>query len=273
MTEKEQLSLLCAEYVLGTLEGKERERLDAQIASGDPAVLTALAEAQSVVAQLGVLADAQAPPESLRARLLAEAAHTPRRGDVLEMPAPLPEPAWFRIPALGWAAAAAMLVLSLYMAWQARELQRQMETLQADLRRETERAVALHQERKRVEQTIAILSDPGAREFSLKAAGAVAGQPAVVTARWKEGTGIVVTAEKLMAPSPGRALQLWVVPKRGDPIPAGVFRPDRSGRGVLLSLEAAPHKITEAAALAITEEPIGGSPKPTTQPIWVAAVP
>jgi len=273
VTEKEQLSVLCAEYVLGTLEGKERARLEGRIASGDPEVLGALAEAQGVVAQLGVLADEQAPPDSLKNRLMAEVARTRQRGDVLEMPAPPPRRPLFQIPAFGWAAVAAMLILSVYIAWQSRELNQQMQTLQADLRREASRNSDLQKEREQFEQTLAILSDPSAREFSLKPAGAAVGQPALVTAKWKEGAGIVLTAAKLPAPAPGRALQLWVVPKRGDPIPAGVFRPDASGRGVLLSVEAAAHKMADAAALALTEEPAGGSPKPTTQPTWVAALP
>ena len=91
-----------------------------------------------------------------------------------------------------------------------------------------------------------------------------------VRAYWNESLGLALTGSELPALSSERNYQLWVVPKQGSPISAGVFQPDAAGTVLLLSTPEA--TLAESAALAITEEPAGGSPQPTTTPIWVASV-
>jgi anti-sigma-K factor RskA len=62
-------------------------------------------------------------------------------------------------------------------------------------------------------------------------------------------------------------LQLWMVPKKGQPMSVGIFRPDGAGHVMLVAAPGEP--ITEIAALAISEEPAGGSARPTSAPVWV----
>jgi anti-sigma-K factor RskA len=62
-------------------------------------------------------------------------------------------------------------------------------------------------------------------------------------------------------------LQLWMVPKKGAPMSVGIFRPDAAGHVMLVAATGEP--ITEIAALAISEEPAGGSAQPTSPPVWV----
>jgi anti-sigma-K factor RskA len=68
-------------------------------------------------------------------------------------------------------------------------------------------------------------------------------------------------------------LQLWLIPKAagGKPIPSFVVRPDVDGKFDLLVANP-PELMAATKALAITEEPEGGSPQPTTAPKWVGGV-
>jgi anti-sigma-K factor RskA len=63
-----------------------------------------------------------------------------------------------------------------------------------------------------------------------------------------------------------------MVPKtgKGAPISAGVYMPDANG-GVLTVAPPASN-MADIAALAVTEEPMGGSPQPTSKPMWVGAL-
>ena len=62
-------------------------------------------------------------------------------------------------------------------------------------------------------------------------------------------------------PARGRTYQLWLVPASGDPVPS-VLLPDGDTVAYV-------ERMGEPAALALTSEPAGGSPAPTTQPLAV----
>jgi anti-sigma-K factor RskA len=66
---------------------------------------------------------------------------------------------------------------------------------------------------------------------------------------------------------------LWLIPKApgAKPEPSLTVRPDADGKFELLVANP-PDSSGGTKALAITEEPEGGSPQPTTTPIWVGAV-
>jgi anti-sigma-K factor RskA len=66
---------------------------------------------------------------------------------------------------------------------------------------------------------------------------------------------------------------LWLIPKAqgGKPIPSLTLRPDADGKFVLLVANP-PELMAATKALAITEEPEGGSAQPTTTPRWVGGV-
>ena len=70
------------------------------------------------------------------------------------------------------------------------------------------------------------------------------------------------------APS-GRTYQLWLVTRQSQKISAGTFNTDANGRVVVQATYAlAP---ADLAAIAITEEPTGGSPQPTGDILIVGA--
>jgi anti-sigma factor RsiW len=104
------------------------------------------------------------------------------------------------------------------------------------------------------EQYAAARRDPDRRTVALRTTAGVTSARAVVL---PDGTGYLDAAD-LGAPAPGRDLQLWSITRDG-PVSAGLVRgPDGIER-----FQAAPG----ATALAVTNEPRGGSRAPTGMPI------
>ncbi len=81
-----------------------------------------------------------------------------------------------------------------------------------------------------------------------------------------EGDRAVLVVENMPPVPEDRTLQIWVI--EGDvPKPSGLFDPD----GDMIAT-AITSSIEKADAVAVTVEPEGGSPKPTTDPVLVAKV-
>lgn len=170
------------------------------------------------------------------------------------------------VPVWVWAAAAAaLLFFSFFNVRQMQQLQGELAELSRAAEVQRRRAAELEKERREYEQILAILAAPEARRVRLK--GTPANLPEL-RAYWSEGQGIVVVGRRLPLPRADRAYQLWIVPKKGSPVSAGVFRPGSAGE--ITHLAVAATGIAQAAALAVTEEPAGGSSQPTSTPIWFA---
>jgi anti-sigma-K factor RskA len=74
-------------------------------------------------------------------------------------------------------------------------------------------------------------------------------------------------------PSPHHVLQLWFIPKAPGkmPMPSMMVRPDANGKFVLL-VSNPPESMDATKALAISEEPEGGSPRPNNPPRYSGGV-
>lgn len=258
--ERERLQSLAMEYALGTLEGVEREELVDLIEIRDPAALEAIAQARETVAALGLSAPEAFPSADVKQSLLARIEE--EETQTVLTPAPR-RPGWRE--ALAWAMAAAMLTFALVSRRQVKDLR----TVTADLNTRQEALLAQRDElletRDQFDRILEILSAPETRAVSLD--GDLRPR---VHAYWNESLGLVLAGADLPVPADDRTLQLWIVPKEGAPVSVDVFRPDPQGAALLVAQAATP--ITEAAALAISDEPAGGSPQPTTTPVWVGPV-
>ncbi len=82
--------------------------------------------------------------------------------------------------------------------------------------------------------------------------------------------GVLLVAANLPALEAGRAYAMWVVPKVGGPRPMGLFKPLADGSAI--HLQAGAVNLDEAAAVALSVEPDGGSPAPTTTPFLITPV-
>ena len=74
-------------------------------------------------------------------------------------------------------------------------------------------------------------------------------------------------AHRVPMPKSGRTYQLWLVTPSAK-INAGTFMPKPNGEVMMRATYAMPKD--SLAAVAVTDEPMGGSPQPTTAPMMVA---
>ena len=174
------------------------------------------------------------------------------------------------IPMWLWAGLAALLIVSVYSTWEARKMQQDV----ADM---NQRAAAELKERKQLEDelTVAkheawILTDPSSKKIMIMPSDK---SMPMVEAMWHPKMGIYVTAQQMPMPKNNKVLQLWLIPKTpgAKPMPSHVFWPDANGK-IGEMVDNPPEDMAETKALAITEEPRGGSPQPTSTPMWVGGV-
>jgi hypothetical protein len=176
-------------------------------------------------------------------------------------------PRRYRLPFWLWTGLAVLGVLSLYMGWQAQRLRRDLAQFQMQSAAVLQERAELAKEFADARQSAAILNDPASRQISLWPQQQKDGPP--LRAYWHPRLGLVVAGAHVPAPAPGHTLQVWLLQQAPDqrPFSAGLLRPQLDGELVLL-LATPPGSLAGTRALAITEEPAGGSPQPTSPPRW-----
>jgi anti-sigma-K factor RskA len=270
-------------YALGALDPPERAALEAHLATGCAECAKAVAEARWLVSQLAYLAPEASTSDMLKGRLIqtvrSEAkpkSSSPVSTGTTKTPSGIPY--WLS------AGVAALLLLTLYFAWDSRRLKQELRASEERNQRneqmvastQEERAAsrqqlaAMQEQMARMHRETAILTDPSSVKITLAAQKIQAPQ---MVAMWHAKYGIVLTGQKVPMPSGNRVLQLWLIPKApgGKPMPSMTVRPDANGNFVIL-VSNPPAAGSDTKALAITEEPAGGSAAPTTTPKWVGAM-
>lgn len=256
-------------YAIGSLDAAEHAELEAHLAGGCSECAKALEEARWLVSQLAYLAPSAEPSDMLKGRLL----QTVRAEAAAERPVRQTPVRSAGIPLWLWAGVAALLVFSVYSAWNERKLRGAVEDLQ-------QQAEAQRAERQKLEQELRVAkvqaneamiwSDPNSKKIMLPAKDPKMPQ---LEAMWHAELGLCVRGSKIPAPGDNRVLQLWLIPKKagGKPMPSMTFMPDTNGKFSAL-VEHPPETMADTQALAVTEEPIGGSAQPTSAPMWVGGV-
>jgi len=257
-------------YAIGSLDAAERLELEAHLAAGCTDCLKALEEARWLVSQLAYLAPNAEPSDMLKGRLLqrvrAEAADGGQTRQEQELVRSTGIPWWL------WAGVAALLIFSVYSAWNEHQLRSAVSNLQ-------QQAEAQRAERQKLEQELVdaktqaheamIWSDPKSKKIMLQPKDPNMPQ---LEAMWHPEMGLVVRGWKVPNPGDKRMLQLWLISKKsGKPMPSMTFWPDATGKFSAM-VENPPDTMSDTQALAITEEPMGGSPQPTSPPMWVGGV-
>ncbi len=260
----EQLAALYEEYALGVLEGEERAEMEAHLARRCERCTAGVAKARWVVSQLALAAPDAAPPAGLRGkimepvRLSAEAARAVT---------PLVKTAAKRemFPAWAWVAAAALALVTGYAIRQMGNQNSQLAALQKQMKLAIAQNVALQNQLDESRMVASVMLSPDS--MPLKLMPMDKNMP-MVHAYLHPHMGVAITADQMPSMPAARTLQLWFVPKKGSPMSVAIFHPDANGMIALVAPVNMP--VTEIAALAVTEEPAGGSPQPTASPAWGA---
>ena len=182
----------------------------------------------------------------------------------------VPTPSRPPLPVWICAAVAAALLFAFYNAYEARVTNATIQQTRVALEKQIHMQQATARELAAARREALILTDPKSLKIAMLAGKK--GLP-MLRATWNPGLGLVVSGQKLQNPSVNRTLQLWLIPKAAEakPLPSLTLRPSADGNFDLLVANP-PDSPGATKALAITDEPEGGSPQPTTAPIWTGAV-
>jgi anti-sigma-K factor RskA len=263
----DQFRELIEAYAIGSLDPADRAALETHLAGGCAECAKALEEGRWLVSQLAYLAPNAQPSDILKGRLLQTV-----RAEAAGSTAPQPSIQKIGTPWWLWAGLAALLLFSVYSAWNERQLRDAVANLQ-------QQAKAQRVERQKLEQQLSaakqqaheamIWSDPKSVKIMLRPKNPKMEQ---LEAMWHPQMGLVVRGWKTPSPGAKRVLQLWLISKKsGKPMAATTFWPDAHGTFSAI-VENPPDTMSDTQALAVTEEPMGGSPQPTTAPMWVGGL-
>ena len=255
MSVHEQFAENLALYAIGSLQGDERLALEKHL-EGCADCRCELELFRGDAALLALSTAGPAPPQRARQRLMNAVTREPR------VPVALPSrraiPWW---SAVGWAAAAAMLLVVALLWKQNGDLAQRIASLQSD-------ASAQQAQLAQAKEIVNTLTAEDAQRVTLVAAKTPP-QPQG-KAIYLRRKGSLIFLENNLAPlPPQRAYELWLLPPTGSPIPAGVFKPDSHGTATVVNPPLPPG--VEAKAFAITVEPEAGSPAPTSAIIMLGA--
>ncbi len=263
----EQLAPLYEEYALGILEGEERAELEAHLARACSHCKPGVAKARWVVAQLSHAAQDVAPPAALKGKILEAARSSAGASPVVVPPGKRPVKQLAVFPAWAWAAAAALALLTGYSIRQMESENAQLAELRKEMKLATMQSQALQNQLDEGKMVASVMMSPDSKQLKLQPADK---SMPMVHAYLHPHMGVAITADQMPSMPPARTLQLWYVPKTGKPVSAAIFHPDSQGLIALVAPVTIP--VSEIAALAVTEEPAGGSPQPTSAIAWMAQV-
>jgi len=252
MSAHEQFADDLALYALGSLEGSERQALQAHLAQC-AACRRELQQLCSDMGLLGLATMGPVPPVTARARMLSSLANEPRVRTVRKR-----SPSWWLLAPM---AAAIVLAAISIVLW------RQNNALRQDLAQQLKQSGENRAEVERAREVLALLSAPDAIRVTLVATNAKPQPQGKAIYRPQTGS-LVFLASNFVPLPPEKAYELWLLPTSGAaPIPVGVFKPDSRGSASVL-MPSLP-KDLQAKAFAITIEPETGSSTPT-MPIILA---
>jgi anti-sigma-K factor RskA len=252
MSVHEQFAEDLSLYALGALQGEDRRPVEKHLEEC-PACRHELEKLQGDLALLAFSATGPRPPARSRERLMAAITKEPRRVQLR----PRARLAWWN--ALAWTAALAGIVVAAWYGHQNSDLRRRVADLDA-------RSSKQEQQLMEARQLLSTLSSPDAEHFTL-VAGKNPPQPQGKAIYVRKTGTLVFLASNMPAIPAQKVYELWLIPKSGAPIPAGLFKPNAYGAAAVIR-PSLPTDV-DAKAFAITIEPEAGSSAPTSPVIMV----
>ncbi|MGA7377776.1 MAG: anti-sigma factor [Candidatus Sulfotelmatobacter sp.] len=255
MSEHEQYAEDLALYALDALSKGERAELEQHLV-GCASCRLELEQLRADTALLAMSAAGPRPPQRARQRLLEAVAREPRSSAVVQSS---PRSSWWGW--LGWAATAAVIVFAL-------SLWREDISLRAMLASARSSDAESTRQLNELRKIAAPILEPETQRVTLVAVK-TSPQPQGKAFYLRSRNSLVFLASNMPALPPERAYELWLIPTSGNPIPAGLFKPDAHGNASVVNPPLPPG--TEAKAFAITVENQAGSEKPTTPILMMGA--
>jgi len=234
------------QYALGLAEEPERAEIRAHLKRGCEVCMAEFRQARELTTLLsGAAAEAQ-PSGKLRRRILASVGVEPRR---LGWWAPF------------WAVAAVMSIFAAaYFSGREKEFAEQLANARAYERNQDIQLTRLN-------EAFAILNGP---ETTVTSFGAGQAQPPKGKVFVNPSQGVVLFASNLPQAQSGKTYEMWLLPKKGNPVPAGLFQSETDGTALYVRRGAI--DLNATSAVAVTLENAGGAQAPTSTPVIVAAL-
>jgi hypothetical protein len=226
---------------MGVLESEEAAEISEHLRTQCEYCLGRIKESSGLLGSFSALADITPPPPHLRERVLSIA-----RPKVSRAPNSALWPVAF---SLATAASIALLI------WGLSERGTLVSTLN--------QLQDVSRQRNELRAAIEILSKSDTRTVKF---GEEQARPHGRVFLSQSG-GAVFVGSQLPQLTAGKTFELWFVPTKGNPQPAGLFK--TNAEGISVNVLTQPINPADFAAVAVSIEPSGGSPQPTTKPILV----
>lgn len=244
-------------YVIDAMDENERRAFETHL-RGCEQCRAEVASLEGLDQALATAVPQVDPPATLRDRVL-----TSVRPTKVQPPAATTTAHWLPL--------AASLALSVGLGGYAYSLQQRITVLEdqlTDARAQAADTLARAEATQRtlqVTQThLDVLTAPDSTRVAL--AGQAPAPGASGRADWSRARGLALSLENLPPLQPGRTYQVWLL-TAGMPVSAGLLAPDAAGRSTIVY--PVPQGGVVPVGIALTEEPDGGLPQPTGQPILV----
>jgi anti-sigma-K factor RskA len=265
-----------APYALGALDESDRVSFEDHLASCDVCARE-VRELKAVAGLLATAARPVAPPARLRDRILSDA----RAVRPIATAAPAAEsgsttaprareiargaPAGRRWSTVApWLAAAAAVVVAVYLGRETRSERAARASAEQALASARLTLDSTASALARRDSLVALLVSPDVQAVSVSGSGPA---PSAKYFFDRRAGRIVIAASSLPPAAQGRTYQLWGIETGKPPVSLGTFNTDSSGWA--LASVAVPAGL-RVAVTAVTDEPSGGSPQPTTTPFLAA---
>jgi anti-sigma-K factor RskA len=230
-------------YAIGVAEDPERSEIRAHLNRQCEVCMQGIKQAREVATLLGGSAAPSEPSPRLRRRILASVGVEDKR--------------------FGWApwlaAALAMSMFAvLYFAGQNGETLRELARARDQMGRQ-------QSELSHLNEAFAILNGADTKVVTF---GEGEKQPPKGRVFMNKSMGVLLIANNLPKAPAGKAYEMWIIPKGGKPIPAGMFYSDDNGSAMHMQRNVDPN----AGLVAVTLEPEAGSQQPTSTPLFAVPV-
>jgi anti-sigma-K factor RskA len=252
MHRHDDVNAVLGEYALGQLAPGQRRDVEEHVLDCPECALE-LRELKAVMHGLARAPESVVAPAHLRQRVLDTLAREPRAHAPGIGSSTFARRSWLAVAA----SAIVILGVSLYLTLQReRRSDAELRRMQNEL---TELRTRLQDFSGQTDLALSILTATDMKRIELAGTDAFRGSAA--RAYWSATRGLLVVANQLPPPPPGRIYQVWVI-GGSTPVSAGLLGSERTGRGMLIAPPpggVAPGTVT----VAVTDEPPGGLPAPS----------